>query len=191
MSGNETRAVGLNRGKLLYFLFFIPLIPAPPEILVSPLSTTAFHGTTVMFACIAYGVPLPTFSWTRNSYPLVNDSSTVIYENKTTKEGIVFVKSVLEICSLRVVEDSGTYSCRAESVITSASANFELAVQGNFSFSFGFFVILLVYLGILVFVVLFVYSFVCLLVCLFTRSFTCLFVYSFVCLFFTYYDDLM
>ena len=164
--------VGLNRGKLLYFSFiqflFISLIPAPPEILVSPLSTTAFHGTTVMFACIAYGVPLPTFSWTRDSYPLVNDSSTVIYENKTTKEGIVFVKSVLEICNLQVVEDSGTYSCRAESVITSASTNFELAVQGNFSFSLGIFICLFVHIVFCCFVCLLVFFlFVCLFVCLF------------------------
>ena len=174
--------VGLNRDKLFYFsfiqFFFIPLIPAPPEILVSPLSTTAFHGTTVMFACIAYGVPLPTFSWTRENYPLVNDSSTVIYENKTTKEGIVFVKSVLEICNLQVVEDNGTYSCRAESVITSASANFELAVQGNFSFSFGIFIRLF---GILLF-------------CLFTcfLLIVCLFVCLLFCfLLVTYCDDLM
>ena len=164
--------VGLNRGKLLYFLFiqflFISLIPAPPEVLVSPLSTTAFHGTTVMFACIAYGVPVPTFSWTRDSYPLVNDSSTVIYENKTTKEGIVFVKSVLEICNLQVVEDSGTYSCRAESVITSASTNFELAVQGNFSFSLGIFICLFVHIVFCCFVCLLVFFlFVCLFVCLF------------------------
>lgn len=174
--------VGLNRGKLLYFSFiqflFISLIPAPPEILVSPLSTTAFHGTTVMFACIAYGVPLPTFSWTRDSYPLVNDSSTVIYENKTTKEGIVFVKSVLEICNLQVVEDSGTYSCRAESVITSASTNFELAVQGNFSFSFGIFICLFVHIVFC----LFVYSF-CLLICLFVYLFVFYSFVLFVCLF--------
>ena len=119
-------------GKLLYFLFLIPIIPAPPEILVSPPNATAFHGTTILFSCIAYGVPLPTFLWTRNRHSLFNDSSTVIYENKTTKEGIVFVKSVLEICNLRVVEDSGVYSCIAESVNSSASANFELAVQGKF-----------------------------------------------------------
>ena len=127
-----------------------------------------------MFACIAYGVPLPTFSWTRNSYPLVNDSSTVIYENKTTKEGIVFVKSVLEICNLQVVEDSGTYSCRAESVITSASANFELAVQGNFSFSFGIFICLFGHIVFCCFVCLLVCLLICLLICLFTCLFVCL-----------------
>ena len=147
-------------GKLLYFLFLIPIIPASPEILVSPPNATAFHGTTILFSCIAYGVPLPTFLWTRNRHSLFNDSSTVIYENKTTKEGIVFVKSVLEICNLRVVEDSGVYSCRAESVNSSASANFELAVQGKFLSLFCF----VVCLCCLLFVVF--CCVVCLLVCL-------------------------
>ena len=95
-----------------------------------------------MFSCIAYGVPLPTFLWTRNRHSLFNDSSTVIYENKTTKEGIVFVKSVLEICNLRVVEDSGVYSCRAESVSSRAESVFELAVQGKFLSLFCFLVCL-------------------------------------------------
>ena len=139
-------------------MLLISIIPAPPEILVSPPNATAFHGTTILFSCIAYGVPLPTFLWTRNGHSLFNDSSTVIYENRTTKEGIVFVKSVLEICNLRVVEDSGVYSCRAESVSSSASANFELAVQGKFLSSFCFLVCVFL---------LFVFCcVVCLLVCL-------------------------
>ena len=116
-----------------------------------------------MFSCIAYGVPLPKFLWTRNSHSLFNDSSTVIYENKTTKEGIVFVKSVLEICNLRVVEDSGVYSCRAESVNSSTNANFELAVQGKFLSSFCFLVF--VFFCLLFIVVVFC-CFVVLFVCL-------------------------
>lgn len=104
--------------------------PAPAEILVSPGDTIAHVRRTVLFSCIAYGIPLPTFTWRRNDTILRNDSSTIIYQSLTTKRGVTFVKSTLEICSLRVDEDSGVYSCSAVNVATTASASFELEVKG-------------------------------------------------------------
>ena len=49
----------------------------------------------------------------------------------TTRRGVSFVKSILEICSLRLEEDSAVYSCTADNMATAANASFDLDVAGN------------------------------------------------------------
>ena len=90
-------------------------------------------GETVLFTCVAYGdLPL-TISWSREGSVLMNDSQRVaIYEEEFEEGGIVFVQSILQICSTGT-GDAGIYSCTAENGIANTTASFEMTVsiEGN------------------------------------------------------------
>ena len=58
----------------------------------------------------------------------MNDSQRVaIYEEELEEGGIVFVQSILQICSAES-DDAGVYSCIAENDVDNVTANFELTV---------------------------------------------------------------
>ena len=87
-------------------------------------------GKTVAFTCVAFGVPLPTIMWSQGGVILTNDTDTriTIYSEQMEERGLVFFKSVLEICSA-AEDDSGQYSCTAENEVGNDTAVFELDVS--------------------------------------------------------------
>ena len=70
----------------------------------------------------------------------MNDSQRVaIYEEELEEGGIVFVQSILQICSAES-DDAGVYSCSAENDVDNVTANFELTVTpiaGELPHAFG------------------------------------------------------
>ena len=82
-------------------------------------------GNSVTLACVAYGDPIPTISWNKGSSRLINSSEVTIYQEVLNISGLIFAKSILDICTPGVT-DAGQYSCYAED---SAPANFEVMIN--------------------------------------------------------------
>ena len=98
-----------------------------------PPLTDVPDGNTVLLTCVAYGdLPLTT-SWSREGSVLMNDSQRIIiYEEEFEEGGIVFVQSILQVCSAES-DDAGVYNCTAENAVDSVTASFELTVTPSAS----------------------------------------------------------
>ena len=81
-----------------------------------------------MFVCVAYGYPVPSLTWEKDGTLLKNQSRSTIYEEQVVENGVTFVQSILEVCSLEQ-DDAAQYNCSASNNISSASASFELIVK--------------------------------------------------------------
>ena len=90
-------------------------------------------GSSLTLACVAYGDPIPTITWNKGSSQLTNDSEVTIYQEVLNISGLIFAKSILEICALDE-GDAGQYSCFAESSTSNDTANFELSVTNQGSY---------------------------------------------------------
>ena len=89
---------------------------------------TITAGWMGIFLCVAYGYPVPSLTWERDGTPLNTQSQSTIYEEQVVENGVTFVQSILEICSLEK-EDTAKYNCSATNGISSASASFDLTVN--------------------------------------------------------------
>ena len=103
------------------------LSAGPPQVVISPGNSTVQAGSTVVFACVGFGDPRPSVTWSRGGGQLSNNSRVTIYEELVTENGVDFVQSILEICSAGET-DGGQYSCTVGNALVNASANFELSV---------------------------------------------------------------
>ena len=100
--------------------------------LLAPGNITVISGNTVDLACLAYGIPLPTITWTKSGTPLSNNSDAnriMVLEGDITESGITLIRSYLQICSVRP-SDGGEYSCVADNSIANATSNFEINIPG-------------------------------------------------------------
>lgn len=104
------------------------------EVLIVPSSSAVDEGTTFLAACVGNGNPLPDISWSKGDDVLTNGSlsgrATVIQET-IMENGLLFVQSVLELCSLEVA-DFGTYTCTVANSLSSDSATFVVNVDEFF-----------------------------------------------------------
>lgn len=91
--------------------------------MVSPDTTVAEAGNTLILPCVAYTIlsnntsttnPL-TITWRRGDRALINGSGVIVHETETISrdEGIVIIQSLLELCDVQTA-DSGVYSCEVE-----------------------------------------------------------------------------
>ena len=88
-------------------------LPAPPELVIVPNSKAVDYNSTVLIACVAYGLPLPSISFTKDGQAVDNSSGLLTITNEVVTEGgVEFVQSILEICSTGV-ENTGVYNCTA------------------------------------------------------------------------------
>ena len=87
-------------------------------------------GNTITFVCVAYGIPSPSISWTSGDTALNNDSRVTIYEEVVTEDGVIFVNSILELCSTEEA-DAGQYSCFADNTLGNDTASFVLTVNAQ------------------------------------------------------------
>ena len=96
---------------------------------MAPSDTVAEVGSTVLFTCVAYGIPLPsTITWSYYNYTLSNYTNVTIYFNEIDVGGAIFLQSILELCG--VEEDySGYYSCSVETPAGYDAEFFQLIVQ--------------------------------------------------------------
>ena len=95
--------------------------------MISPGNSTVEAGSTVVFACVGFGDPTPSVTWSTGGVQLSNNSRITIYEELVTENGVDFVQSILEICSAEEA-DGGQYSCTVGNALRNASVNFELSV---------------------------------------------------------------
>ena len=87
------------------------------------------EGNTIVLTCVAFGVPNPDISWTANGVTLSNDSRITVYSELVEEGGVMFVSSMLEICSVGV-DDAGRYSCMASYGERNDTAMFNVSVTG-------------------------------------------------------------
>ena len=87
-------------------------------------------GNTIVAVCVAYGDPNPSITWNRGGTVLSNDSRVTIYEELVTENGVMFVQSIIEVCSAEVT-DAGQYSCFAENTFGNDTAVIELTVNAG------------------------------------------------------------
>ena len=100
-------------------------------IVVRPNQTTsAGVGNTITFVCVAYGIPDPSISWNRGDIVLNNGSQIIIHEVLLALDGVKYLQSILELCSVEE-EDAGQYSCLTENSIGNDTAAFALTVNGK------------------------------------------------------------
>jgi len=99
-------------------------------VVISSGNSTVESGSTVLLACVSLGAPSPSVTWSTDSVPLSNSSQIKIYEELITENGVVFVQSILEICSVEEA-DGGQYICTASNALNNASVNFELSVTAT------------------------------------------------------------
>ena len=87
-------------------------------------------GSTTVLSCVGFGDPIPNVTWTRGATELSNGSRTTIYERLVTSNGVIFVQSILQICSIGET-DIGQYSCTLGNAVSNTSVDFELSVTGE------------------------------------------------------------
>ena len=99
--------------------------------MIRPNQTTSVDaGNTIVAVCVAYGDPNPSITWNRAGTALSNDSRVTIYEELVTENGVLFVQSIIEVCSAEV-SDAGQYSCFTENNFGNDTAVFELTVNAG------------------------------------------------------------
>jgi len=101
------------------------------QIVIYPNNITVDAASTVIFACAAYGNPVPDFVWMRGDGTNVttSDPRINITQELVEESGVTFVQSILEFCSVGV-SDSSQYSCTAVASRSSAtSPSFQLTVN--------------------------------------------------------------
>ncbi len=100
-------------------------------IVIAPDVGEVFVGSTILLSCVATGSFPLSINWRKEDVTLSNDSIRItIYATELEVDGISFVSSVLEICSLELL-DSGPYSCLASTPGSSDRANFTITVSGQ------------------------------------------------------------
>ena len=95
-------------------------------------------GSTVLLACVGFGDPSPSVTWSTQGIVLSNSSQITIYEELETVDGVDFVQSILAICSVEKA-DEGDYICSLGNALGNVSVNFELSVGGRWIIYVAFF----------------------------------------------------
>ena len=98
--------------------------------MISPQNSTVEAGSTVLLACVGFGDPSPSVTWSTQGVVLSNSSQITIYEELETVDGVDFVQSILAICSVEKA-DEGDYTCSLGNALGNVSVNFELSVGGR------------------------------------------------------------
>ena len=111
------------------YLLNLPLA-ATPRIVIYPSNSTVEAGSITVLSCVGFGDPIPNVTWTRGATELSNGSRTTIYERLVTSNGVTFVQSILQICSVGET-DIGQYSCTVDNAVGNTSVDFELSVTGE------------------------------------------------------------
>ena len=97
------------------------------QLVLVPPNSEVPSGDTILLTCVASGsFPLDIF-WNREDSALMNDTRVVIYQETFEESGLMFVRSILQLCSVETA-DGGTYSCTASNAFSNNTATFDLTV---------------------------------------------------------------
>ena len=85
-----------------------------PDIVIAPSNTDVLLGNTVLLTCVvAFLNTPPELSWHRNyTGELYNTSDVSIYTSTIEEGGVMFLRSILELCGVEL-SDEGLYFCQA------------------------------------------------------------------------------
>ena len=91
----------------------------------APMETTQLLGGSVMFRCIATGIPLPTITWSSNNHPMIDPI------NQTQLDDItIFSEILLTDISM---EDFVNYTCSAMNMFNTMNASAPLINASMFA----------------------------------------------------------
>ena len=99
-----------------------------PQIVISPGNSTVDAGYTTMLTCVGFSDPTSSITWSMEGAEVNNGTRINIYEDLVVVNGVNWVLSILEICSVDYF-DRGQYSCTIGNAIMNATATFELSVN--------------------------------------------------------------
>ena len=89
---------------------------AQPKVMISPMNLTVEEGRRAVFACGGLGYPVPSVAWTGHEHLSSNTS--------TTDDGRLIIERVK-------LNDMGSFTCHAHSILGNAQANVHLNVEGK------------------------------------------------------------
>ena len=116
-----------------YTMYSAYFVLDPPQVIIHPRNiTTVDMHESVFLHCITLGTPLPLTVWTLNDSSLTNGSNITISHEEVSLGGLLFGKSLLQICNTERV-NVGAYSCYSENEAGRATFSFELLIntEGN------------------------------------------------------------
>ena len=99
-------------------------------VVIYPRDTVVMTGNTALLACVAFGIPQSSITWSMGTASLSNSSQISIREQLLNQSGFIFVRSVLEICNTNAAH-TGEYSCTADNGVGNHSISFQLSLQGR------------------------------------------------------------
>ena len=76
------------------------------------------------------GYPEPSISWSHDGDPIENSTRITIYEEEHNLAGQLYIQSILEVCSVSVM-DGRIYECIATNGVDNSSSNFTVTVGGK------------------------------------------------------------
>ena len=85
------------------------------RILEGPMETTQLLGGSVVFTCLATGIPIPTISWSSDIDPMIEPNNTVIFDDNSIMSEIV-VDNIQ-------MEDFVNYICSAMNQFNTVNAS--------------------------------------------------------------------
>ena len=110
------------------YSFTVFLSSANASVVIAPSNYTVDEMTTLLVVCVGTGIPQPSILWSFNGNQLENDSRVTITEDIYEENGITFVRSFLELCSVSI-SDEGLYQCTVANRLVNDSTVFALAVN--------------------------------------------------------------
>ena len=100
------------------------------QVVIAPQNTSVVAGNTIVMACVGSGSPTPSLNWSRNGMELTNDSRFTIYNELVTENGVTFIESILEICSIGEA-DAGEYTCAVANQAGADTVTVQVTVTGS------------------------------------------------------------
>ena len=97
------------------------------QVVLAPQNTSVVAGNTIVMACVGSGSPTPSLNWSRNGMELTNSSRFTIYNELVTENGVTFIESILEICSIGEA-DAGEYTCAVANQAGSDAVTVQITV---------------------------------------------------------------
>ena len=76
------------------------------------------------------GYPELSVSWSHDGDSIENSTRITIYEEEDNLAGQLYIQSILEVCSVSVM-DGGIYKCTATNGVVYSSSNFTVTVGGK------------------------------------------------------------
>ena len=70
------------------------------------------------------------FSWSHDGDSIENSTRITIYEEELNLAGQLYIQSILEVCSVGVM-DGGIYECTATNGVVYSSSNFTVTIGGK------------------------------------------------------------